>query len=919
MEPRLRPFNAAGSETTGARPVTLLRAPRMDAQSGVWLEGLTKSEAQTLLVVIPWAVVVGAALLQVALYVLEMDIPSIYGGVEGLKRVVHFLSAVLCAAYVLVGLLCERGCRLRRWLPGPRRTREGWLALLGVFACAAFSLAYVQSGGSLQLTRSMAGPFFVVHGPLLFRVAATVEFALQLVWLWAADHLRFDGRATPRWSGWARFVVLLLWSFTFCGPMSAGETPSALENAFVLAGYMARVVVFVYCLAHVCRRNCTRHCCCCCGNLGDILDWRVLEDTPCSPGRGRLRCLTYFLLTRPPFLLLVNLPLGYPLAFGATFASTVRCGLALLLAVALRPAPHSAIGQHGLEIETRRQFDIAVAMRLCDYAIEAYYQEPPPPTAITVSGGARKELNGEYLRESGRDASGFPIYSQHCGDSGGDGDCFFLRRTAQGDEWEIGPGRSSGVRWARVADAAALPECIEGLWFEFRGVGDLLEQYSNPELVLRPSYEAAPRRFQQYGGNAQSGAYWLLVEEEGPLGVDCCSAPEKAEGGVPCEKKEVSIVVAWRGTADLKNVVADASIALRRLPVASPQRSQTPSFSQRSPTASFTTSSTGDGPAAAVGEGGASGPGVGCEKTEVGQRSAKPPLLDLEAQLEEHLRCFAIEVDRAPDEGGAVGSCTLGDVTGSLGVDADPSLLAPLNQAALAKRRCPALGFLCGLLCRCCICLCFPFRAGSDMEEDDEECSVLALRRLRAHAGFAHTYNSVRAEVIALLLDRLEALAAEGCKVTLYVAGHSLGGAVATLFALDVASSPVLQSALAATRVHSGAAVAPLRRYAPIVYTFGGPRPGNAAFRSIYNALVPDTFRVVASRDVVPAVPPSIAYRQLGREVWLDDAGELTFVMSWAMRHILPARDNPGYHPTACYFRLLDQAYRRATGGPLLF
>eukprot|EP00913_Durusdinium_trenchii_P032112 g30070.t1 len=43
---------------------------------------------------------------------------------------------------------------------------------------------------------------------------------------------------------------------------------------------------------------------------------------------------------------------------------------------------------------------------------------------------------------------------------------------------------------------------------------------------------------------------------------------------------------------------------------------------------------------------------------------------------------------------------------------------------------------------------------------------------------------------------------------------------------------------------------------------------------------------------------------------------ELTFVMSWAMRHILPARDSVWYHPMLAYYRLLNRALLRKTGRP---
>ena len=80
-------------------------------------------------------------------------------------------------------------------------------------------------------------------------------------------------------------------------------------------------------------RKCSRHCQCCCFCACCRDEWRTLENLPCSPGRWaklrhgscvlclvtschiwqgreRLRYLLFYILTRPPFLLIMNLPLG---------------------------------------------------------------------------------------------------------------------------------------------------------------------------------------------------------------------------------------------------------------------------------------------------------------------------------------------------------------------------------------------------------------------------------------------------------------------------------------------------------------------------------------------------------------------------------------------------------------------------------
>ena len=71
-------------------------------------------------------------------------------------------------------------------------------------------------------------------------------------------------------------------------------------------------------------------------------------------------------------------------------------------------------------------------------------------------------------------------------------------------------------------------------------------------------------------------------------------------------------------------------------------------------------------------------------------------------------------------------------------------------------------------------------------------------------------------------------------------AGHSLGGALANLCAFDIA----------AAIKEAGATAEGGHRIEVSCYTFGAPRTGNTAFRSEYNALVPDSWAVI--NDQVP-------------------------------------------------------------------
>jgi hypothetical protein len=73
---------------------------------------------------------------------------------------------------------------------------------------------------------------------------------------------------------------------------------------------------------------------------------------------------------------------------------------------------------------------------------------------------------------------------------------------------------------------------------------------------------------------------------------------------------------------------------------------------------------------------------------------------------------------------------------------------------------------------------------------------------------------------------------------SLTICGHSLGGALATLLALDVAANtnvPVFKN--------------------PTAYTYASPRTGDPHFANVYNHVVPNTFRIANRIDLVPKLP----------------------------------------------------------------
>jgi triacylglycerol lipase len=119
--------------------------------------------------------------------------------------------------------------------------------------------------------------------------------------------------------------------------------------------------------------------------------------------------------------------------------------------------------------------------------------------------------------------------------------------------------------------------------------------------------------------------------------------------------------------------------------------------------------------------------------------------------------------------------------------------------------------------------------------------------KAEVHEGFQWALGSV----CDALHSAVEQLADGPTSPRIWITGHSLGGALAKLFAIRC------QLAIAG------------------VYTFGEPRAGNAAFRDYYDALLKScTFRVVDGEDFITRIPWLLgAYRHCGTEIFYDSVG----------------------------------------------
>jgi triacylglycerol lipase len=103
----------------------------------------------------------------------------------------------------------------------------------------------------------------------------------------------------------------------------------------------------------------------------------------------------------------------------------------------------------------------------------------------------------------------------------------------------------------------------------------------------------------------------------------------------------------------------------------------------------------------------------------------------------------------------------------------------------------------------------------------------------KVHLGFAGLYDEKLAEPVRDAVKSLDPA------VPLLISGHSLGAAMATLAAIDLAlHRPELGPSLQ-------------------VYSYGGPRLGDRTFVEAYSQRVPNYYRVVNLADMIPMLPLS--------------------------------------------------------------
>jgi len=157
---------------------------------------------------------------------------------------------------------------------------------------------------------------------------------------------------------------------------------------------------------------------------------------------------------------------------------------------------------------------------------------------------------------------------------------------------------------------------------------------------------------------------------------------------------------------------------------------------------------------------------------------------------------------------------------------------------------------------------------------------------IRVHKGFyqlLHT-NHVFETLSACLHD----LSEQYPEYDIYVTGHSLGSALATIFGFEYACSSCQNV---------------------IVVSFASPRVGNKAFRKSFDS-IPNLkhYRISNARDIVTAIPFGFNYQHVGYNIHVDDKVLRTFPnydylstrYSILQRFSIPDHDIDRYYENLC-------------------
>jgi hypothetical protein len=123
----------------------------------------------------------------------------------------------------------------------------------------------------------------------------------------------------------------------------------------------------------------------------------------------------------------------------------------------------------------------------------------------------------------------------------------------------------------------------------------------------------------------------------------------------------------------------------------------------------------------------------------------------------------------------------------------------------------------------------------------------------KVHSGFYNAFLGIKDQ----LMDEYSRLVNMYPEYPVYVTGHSLGASLASLSALYLQETYKPNSLL-------------------FLYTFGSPRVGNIEFSEYFYELIPNSFRVVNDRDVIPHLPlRAMNFHHVPQEIFIEESGDV--------------------------------------------
>ena len=157
-------------------------------------------------------------------------------------------------------------------------------------------------------------------------------------------------------------------------------------------------------------------------------------------------------------------------------------------------------------------------------------------------------------------------------------------------------------------------------------------------------------------------------------------------------------------------------------------------------------------------------------------------------------------------------------------------------------------------------------------------------KKIKVHSGFIGQYKTVRDDI----LENVRLKRRAGFK-RFIITGHSLGGALCTLCAIDIQYNiPDIEI---------------------ICLPFASPKVGNRHWKKSYNKRLPETYRFVYKNDIVCKVPMSIMfYNHVGKEI------KLGVKTKWWHRIVRPITRNLG-NPLDHYPQLYEMSVKKLKWG----